>query len=116
MCGISGKVYMNTARRVTAPEVEAMNNTMIRRGPDAGGVHLDRYVGLGHRRLSIIDLEASVQPMSNEDGTVWIVFNGEIYNFMELREELIARGHRVPHGRGHRSRSCMPTRSSARTA
>ncbi len=94
MCGISGKVYLNTSRRVTAPEIQAMTDVMYTRGPDAGGVHLDRYVGLGHRRLSIIDLEASVQPMSNEDGTVWIVFNGEIYNFQDLRQELIARGHR----------------------
>ena len=93
MCGICGKVYLNTARRVAAAEVEAMRDTMIHRGPDAGGVYLDRHVGLGHRRLSIIDLEASVQPMSNEDGTVWVVYNGEIYNFAELRQELLARGH-----------------------
>jgi asparagine synthase (glutamine-hydrolysing) len=72
----------------------AMRDTMMSRGPDAGGLHLDRHAGLGHRRLSIIDLAASVQPMSNEDGTVWIVFNGEIYNFMDLRKELLARGHR----------------------
>lgn len=94
MCGICGKVNLNTARPITSGEIEAMRDTMITRGPDAGGLYVDRYVGLGHRRLSIIDLEASVQPMSNEDGTVWIVFNGEIYNFNELREELITRGHR----------------------
>jgi len=93
VCGICGKVYRDTARRVDGAEVEAMNDTMISRGPDAGGVHLDRYAGLGHRRLSIIDLEASKQPMSNEDGKVWIVFNGEIYNFQELRDELQAKGH-----------------------
>jgi asparagine synthase (glutamine-hydrolysing) len=93
VCGICGKVYRDTARRVDDAEVEAMNDTMTRRGPDAGGLHLDRYVGLGHRRLSIIDLEASKQPMSNEDGKVWIVFNGEIYNFVELRKDLLARGH-----------------------
>jgi asparagine synthase (glutamine-hydrolysing) len=93
VCGISGKIYVNSARRVSAAEIEAMNDSMVRRGPDAGGVYLDRHAGLGHRRLSIIDLEASTQPMSNEDGTVWIVFNGEIYNFQELRSELIARGH-----------------------
>ena len=93
MCGICGKVLRDTARRVDGADVEAMRDTMISRGPDAGGVHLDRYAGLGHRRLSIIDLEASVQPMSNENGTVWIVFNGEIYNFVELRKDLLARGH-----------------------
>jgi asparagine synthase (glutamine-hydrolysing) len=93
VCGICGKVYRDTARRVDVGEVEAMRDTMINRGPDAGSVHLDRHAGLGHRRLSIIDLEASVQPMSNENGTVWIVFNGEIYNFVELRKDLLARGH-----------------------
>jgi asparagine synthase (glutamine-hydrolysing) len=94
VCGICGKVYRDTARRVDGAEVKAMNDTMTSRGPDAGGLHLDRYAGLGHRRLSIIDLEASKQPMSNEDGKVWIVFNGEIYNFAELRNDLLARGHR----------------------
>ena len=93
MCGICGKVNLNTAHHVQAAEVEAMRDTMLSRGPDAGGLHLDRHAGLGHRRLSIIDLEGSVQPMSNEDGTVWIVFNGEVYNFIELRKDLIARGH-----------------------
>ena len=94
MCGICGKVNLDTARPIASAEIEAMSDTMIRRGPDAGGVHLDRHAGLGHRRLSIIDLAASVQPMPNEDGTVWIAFNGEIYNFQELRQELIGRGHR----------------------
>src|SRR4051812_20269720 len=94
MCGICGKVYVDASRRVDEAEVTAMSDTLQNRGPDAGGVYLDRHVGLGHRRLSIIDLAASVQPMSNEDGTVWIVYNGEIYNFLELRQELLARGHR----------------------
>lgn len=94
MCGINGKVYLDSSRRVTAHEVIAMRDTMRSRGPDAGGLHLDRHAGLGHRRLSVIDLEASVQPMSNEAGTVWISFNGEIYNFQELRQELIGRGYR----------------------
>ncbi len=94
MCGICGKVYLNTARRIEPGELAAMRDTMVSRGPDAGGIHLDRHAGLGHQRLSIIDLEASVQPMSNEDGTVWIVYNGEVYNFVELRQDLLARGHR----------------------
>jgi len=94
VCGISGKIYLNTARRVMPGEIEAMTDSMIRRGPDAGGIHIDRHAGLGHRRLSIIDLGASAQPMANEDGSVWIAFNGEIYNFRELRDELIAKGHR----------------------
>jgi asparagine synthase (glutamine-hydrolysing) len=87
-------VYVDTTRQVSVPEIEAMRDTMIARGPDAGGVHVDRHAGIGHRRLSIIDLAASVQPMSNEDGTVWIVYNGEVYNFAALRRDLIARGHR----------------------
>jgi asparagine synthase (glutamine-hydrolysing) len=93
VCGICGKVNLNTARPIAPGEIESMRDTMISRGPDAGGVYVDRHAGLGHRRLSIIDLEASVQPMPNEDRSVWIVFNGEIYNFLELRQELIARGH-----------------------
>ena len=79
-----------------------MRDTMVSRGPDAGRSSLDRHAGLGHRRLSIIDLAGSVQPMSNEDGTVWISFNGEIYNFAELRRELIDRGHRFRTSRRHR--------------
>ena len=66
---------------------------MRHRGPDGDGVHLDGPVGLGHLRLSIIDVGGGAQPMTNEDETVWIVFNGEIYNFQELRENLVARGH-----------------------
>ena len=76
MCGICGKVYLNFSRRIEKPEIEVMCNTMVCRGPDDGGIHLDRNAGLGHRRLSIIDLEASIQPMSNEEGSVWIVYNG----------------------------------------
>lgn len=67
---------------------------MRHRGPDGSGVHLDGQAGLGHLRLSIIDLAAGSQPMANEDETVWIIFNGEIYNFQELRAALLARGHR----------------------
>lgn len=93
MCGICGKIYIDTARRIEPTEIVSMRDTMVARGPNAGGIHVDRHAGIGHRRLSIIDLETSVQPMSNEDGTVWIVYNGEIYNFAELRQELLARGH-----------------------
>src|SRR4029077_3224571 len=93
MCGICGKVYLDPARRVTETEIIAMRDTMVVRGPDAGEVHLDRHDGLGHKRLSILDLAASRQPMPNAEGTVWISFNGEIYNFAELRLDLIKRGH-----------------------
>src|SRR5262245_50519938 len=94
MCGICGKVYLDTSRRADSAGIGRMRDTMVSRGPDAGGTHLDRHVGLGHRRLSIIDIETSTQPMPNEDGSVWIVFNGEIYNFAELRADLVARGYR----------------------
>ena len=94
MCGICGKIYMDTSIPVNGEEIVRMCNTMINRGPDAGGIYLDRHAGLGHRRLSIIDLQASVQPMSNENDTVWIVYNGEVYNFLELRHDLISRGHK----------------------
>lgn len=94
MCGICGKIYLDDHRRVTALEIEAMKETLNRRGPDEGGVHINGNVGLGHRRLSIIDIDGSHQPMGNDDGTVWIVYNGETYNFMELRKDLESRGHR----------------------
>jgi asparagine synthase (glutamine-hydrolysing) len=93
LCGICGKVYVDSSRPASAPEIEAMRDTMVTRGPDAGGIHIDRHAGLGHRRLSIIDLAASAQPMSNEDGSVWIAYNGEVYNFVELRRDLVQRGH-----------------------
>ena len=72
----------------------AMTKSIEHRGPDGEGVHIDRGAGLGHRRLSIIDLsDAGRQPMTNEDGRYWITFNGEIYNYRELRQELVSRGH-----------------------
>lgn len=80
---------------VDEDQLRAMRDTMFHRGPDDGGCYVNGAVGLGHRRLSIVDLtEAGHQPMTNEDGTVWLVFNGEIYNYVELRAELVARGHR----------------------
>lgn len=70
-----------------------MNQALVHRGPDDGDCHLDRHVGLGHRRLSIIDVSLGHQPLCNEDGTLWITFNGEIYNYADLRTELIEKGH-----------------------
>jgi len=70
-----------------------MTNALAHRGPDGNGYHTDGPVALGHRRLAIIDLAGGAQPISNEDGTVWVTFNGEIYNYQELRTELIAAGH-----------------------
>jgi len=89
MCGICGTIGFNE----TGP-AEKMRQAMVYRGSDDSGIYQDSKTVLGHNRLSIIDLSLSGhQPMSNEDGTIWIVFNGEIYNFLELKEELTARGH-----------------------
>ncbi|HVT98070.1 MAG TPA: asparagine synthase (glutamine-hydrolyzing) [Acidobacteriaceae bacterium] len=93
MCGICGKFNFDRARPVSSGLLKRMAGTIAHRGPDDEGYHLSGPVGLGFRRLSIIDLATGHQPLSNEDGTVWIVFNGEIYNFEELRNDLLARGH-----------------------
>ena len=91
MCGIAGIV--DATRRPERAELDAMIATLQHRGPDAFGVELRGDAGLAHARLSIIDLSGGSQPMSNEDGTVWITFNGEIYNYVELRKVLEDRGH-----------------------
>ena len=93
MCGICGRLNFDPGSRVERGVVERMLNTIRHRGPDDEGVYLASNVGLGHRRLSIIDLKTGHQPLSNEDGSVWIVFNGEIYNYLELRRLLLAKGH-----------------------
>ncbi|MBT8144920.1 MAG: amidotransferase 1, exosortase A system-associated [Gammaproteobacteria bacterium] len=93
MCGIAGIIDVRTTRTVDAALLQAMNNTLDHRGPDAEGWHIVPGAGLAHRRLSIIDLEGGKQPLFNEDGTVAVTYNGEIYNFAELREELLAAGH-----------------------
>ncbi len=94
MCGICGKVYFDERREVEVQPLRRMAAVLAHRGPDGEGVWTDRNVGLAHRRLAIIDLRPEAgQPMCNEDGTVWITFNGEIYNFQELRSDLGSRGH-----------------------
>src|SRR5262245_33453787 len=92
MCGIAGIIRWNGAP-VAEHDLRSMCGSMSHRGPDDEGIYLAGGVGLGMRRLSIIDLEGGQQPVSNEDGTVWVVFNGEIYNYRELRRELQRRGH-----------------------
>ncbi|MGH9454824.1 MAG: asparagine synthase (glutamine-hydrolyzing), partial [Terriglobia bacterium] len=87
MCGIAGIVETNPDARVEATTVHRMCQTIIHRGPDDEGIFTQGPVGLGMRRLSIIDLDGGHQPIHNEDQTVWVVFNGEIYNFPELRKE-----------------------------
>lgn len=109
MCGITGVVHWD-GRDVEPRVLEGMATTLVHRGPDEHGFYFNRKmpaagiekrehtrarssVGLAHRRLSIIDLSTGQQPLCNEDGTVWIVFNGEIYNFLQLKSELVERGH-----------------------
>lgn len=94
MCGICGIFEFGRLTDIPQEVVHRMNQTMIHRGPDDGGVFVGPGIGLGHRRLSIIDLAGGHQPMSNEDGTVWALLNGEIYNYPELRSELLDRGHK----------------------
>jgi len=93
MCGIAGIVNFDDSR-VDRSLLERMIGAIGYRGPDESGVMCDRNAGLAHARLSIIDLEGGSQPIHNEDKTLWITFNGEIYNYIELREELIKKGHR----------------------
>jgi len=93
MCGIAGRFNFNASQPVERGRLRAMTSALAHRGPDADGFYLGDGIGLGHRRLSIIDLTTGDQPLANEDGTVWTVFNGEIYNFAEIRRELESHGH-----------------------
>lgn len=94
MCGITGIFDLRDRQPINRSLLEAMNETQFHRGPDEGGVHLEPGVGLAHRRLSIIDLSGGQQPLFNEDETVVVTYNGEIYNFPELTAELQQAGHR----------------------
>jgi len=93
MCGICGQINLDFQTPVDSKFINRMNNTLLHRGPDDEGTYVKDFVGLAMRRLSIIDVAKGKQPISNEDKTIWIVFNGEIYNFPELRKQLIANGH-----------------------
>jgi len=93
MCGICGVFEYERRTDFPGAMIHDMNQTMVHRGPDDGGVFVGPGIGLGHRRLSIIDLVGGHQPMSNEDGTIWVLLNGEIYNYPELRADLLQRGH-----------------------
>ena len=91
MCGIAG-IF---SYREEQPSTEILKNMLgqIRyRGPDESGVYIDRNIGIGNVRLSIIDLSTGQQPMCNDDGTLWIVYNGEVFNYIELRQELKKKG------------------------
>jgi asparagine synthase (glutamine-hydrolysing) len=93
MCGIAGIVSIDGVGADAAPRAIRMRDILTHRGPDEAGLHVETHAALAHRRLSIVDLSTGQQPMSNEDGTVWIVFNGEIYNHADVRRDLERRGH-----------------------
>ena len=93
MCGIAGAFDTVARRTLPRDRVERMNDSQTHRGPDEGGSHFEPGLGLAHRRLSIIDVSTGQQPLFNEDSTVAVIFNGEIYNYQELMAELIALGH-----------------------
>jgi asparagine synthase (glutamine-hydrolysing) len=93
MCGICGAVWGGSERPLGDDRLAAMMDRIVHRGPDDSGVYRDAHAALGFRRLAIVDLPGGRQPLSNEDGTVWTVFNGEIYNFPALRRRLEAKGH-----------------------
>lgn len=93
MCGIVGKINLKQAQAIDSNLIYNMLSAIHHRGPDENGVYVNDQIGLGSARLSIIDLQSGRQPICNEDGTIWVVFNGEIYNYIELRSELEAKGH-----------------------
>jgi len=93
MCGIVGMFDLGKGEKINKAEIESMCDAIVHRGPDDSGIHVEGQVGIGMRRLSIIDVSSGHQPIGNEDESVWIVFNGEIYNHEELRASLLADGH-----------------------
>src|SRR5215510_9937022 len=95
MCGICGVVSPKRNNQPVDPDrLLRMTDSLTHRGPDDAGIYAAGNVGLGHRRLSIVDIAGGHQPMANEDQSIWIVFNGEIYNHAEIRRRLEARGHK----------------------
>src|SRR5678815_3532813 len=94
MCGINGIAFSSRSRRrVDAAALKTMRDVITHRGPDDEGIYIDENIGLGHRRLSIVDVASGHQPMTNEDGSLYIIYNGEVYNHSDYREDLEARGH-----------------------
>ena len=91
MCGITG--LLNFKELVDYQAIEAMTTSLSHRGPDGDGIFIKDNIAIGHRRLAIIDLATGQQPLCNEDETIWITFNGEIYNYLDLRQQLLAAGH-----------------------
>jgi asparagine synthase (glutamine-hydrolysing) len=94
MCGVAGILTLSGTNHEVEPRIHNMVRMLHHRGPDGTGVYIDDHIGLGHARLSIIDIEGGRQPIHNEDESVWVVFNGEIFNYVELRQSLEKTGHR----------------------
>ena len=94
MCGISGILNLKNPAPIDVNYLRRMTYALRHRGPDENGAYVDDWVGLAQSRLSIIDLNSGSQPIHNEDKSIWIVFNGEIFNYPEIRESLIRLGHR----------------------
>ena len=94
MCGLIGIFSVTAPSKISEEVLIRMMSCLRHRGPDESGIYMDTRIGLGHTRLSIIGLNNGTQPISNEDGTVWIVLNGEIFNYIELKRELTDQGHR----------------------
>src|SRR5262245_61130698 len=93
MCGIAGLLLADRSASVSRENLRDMGQALAHRGPDGEGIWTDDGIGLVHRRLAIIDLDGGRQPLGNEDGAIQVVFNGEIYNYRELRRDLERRGH-----------------------
>src|SRR5688572_1980462 len=94
MCGIAGFAAIEGLPPDAPARASAMRDVLTHRGPDEAGLYCDTHAALGHRRLSIVDLSTGQQPMANADRTIWVVFNGEIYNHADVRRELQSHGHR----------------------
>jgi asparagine synthase (glutamine-hydrolysing) len=94
MCGIAGIYQIDGRDGTSLSALKDMIGAFRHRGPDETGIYLDDHIGLGHARLSIIDLSSGVQPIHNEDETLWIIYNGEVFNYPELRQTLLQKGHR----------------------
>ncbi len=98
MCGVAGMVDLGGGRPPDTALLRRMIALLRHRGPEGAGLYRDAVAGLAHARLSIVDLAGGRQPIANEDGSVWVVCNGEVFNYPELRDELLARGHRFRTG------------------
>ena len=95
MCGIAGAIDLTGTREFAQQRLLSMTGAIAHRGPDDEQVHIEPGVALGARRLSIIDLVGGRQPIANEDGSIWVAFNGELFEYPELRRDLLARGHHL---------------------